>query len=372
MKFKLILKKIKSSNLFYKLKYLKNDLNNKSKYLFSISYNNKFEKYKNKKKIIYMLLPEHGNMGDQAIAYATNEFLKDKFPEYCVLEIYSDQTFKYIKKVKRYINKDDIILLHGGGNMGNLYVTEEIKRREIVNQFKNNFIISMTQTATFTSDAKGQYELNLTKKSYGRNKNLVLLAREQFSYKVMKEVLGIKNVILNPDIVFYLNDSYNNVSTRERIMTCLRNDNESVFMNKKEKFLNDLRKEYNYVFNYDTVINRKVDKHNRKLELRNILYEFSKSKVVITDRLHGMVFCVITKTPCIVLRSLDNKVIGTYKWIEELNYIKMVDDLDFIKIKHIINELLNIQEINNIDFRKKYFESLTKTIKSIMNIGKDS
>ncbi|MFB8735822.1 polysaccharide pyruvyl transferase family protein [Bacillus sp. SL00103] len=35
---------------------------------------------------------------------------------------------------------------------------------------------------------------------------------------------------------------------------------------------------------------------------------YVKAQVVVTDRLHGMIFCAITKTPCVVLRSFDHKV----------------------------------------------------------------
>ena len=48
----------------------------KLKYFFSFIYYKEFKSYKNKKKIIHMQVPVHGNMGDQAIIYATNKYLK--------------------------------------------------------------------------------------------------------------------------------------------------------------------------------------------------------------------------------------------------------------------------------------------------------
>ena len=48
---------------------------------------------------------------------------------------------------------------------------------------------------------------------------------------------------------------------------------------------------------------------------------------MITDRLHGMVFCAITGTPCIVLSNNHHKVKGTYEWIKHLDYIKYVTDI---------------------------------------------
>ena len=86
--------------------------------------------------------------------------------------------------------------------------------------------------------------------------------------------------------------------------------------------------------------------------------KFYNSKVVITDRLHGMIFCAITKTPCIVTRSLDHKVIESYKWIKNLNYIRLVEGLDFDKINPIIEELSNLEKFDELDFDKLYFDKL--------------
>lgn len=145
-------------------------------------------------------------------------------------------------------------------------------------------------------------------------------------------------------------------------MTCLRNDKESIQGKAKDIFINRLNETYKNVFNYDTVIDKVVTVENREEELKAMFNEFRKSKVVITDRLHGMVFCAITKTPCIVTKSLDHKVTGTYQWLKELNYIRLVDKLDFDSIKPLIDKLSNLEKINEIDFKKLYFNKLRKKL----------
>ena len=45
---------------------------NKINYIIGFRYYNLFKRYKNKKKIIHILTPLHGNMGDKAVVYATN------------------------------------------------------------------------------------------------------------------------------------------------------------------------------------------------------------------------------------------------------------------------------------------------------------
>ena len=340
---------------------------NKINYIIGFRYYNLFKRYKNKKKIIHILTPLHGNMGDQAIVYATNKYLKDNFSDYEIIEIYRRDIYKYMKAIKKVVNPDDLIVLIGGGNMGNLWIDEERDRRFVIKNFPNNKIISMPQTISFTPDVDGKKEFLKTQEIYNKNKNLILISREKTSYNIMNENFKRKNVILNPDTVLYLHNTiHDDKFKREYIMTCLRNDKESVIGSNKEKLITDLKRNYGQVVEFDTVINKTVTKEEREKELNKMFDKFLKSKVVITDRLHGMVFCAITKTPCIVTKSLDHKVTGTYQWIKDLNYIRLVESIEFENIQPIIEELSSIKEKNDINFKEMYFDKLTSTLTNII------
>lgn len=349
------------------IKHLNENTVNKINYIFSFRFYNKFKNYKTKKKIIHILTPLHGNMGDQAIVYATNKYLRDNFKDYNILEIYRRDIYKYMKSLKKVVNPEDLIVLIGGGNMGNLWINEEIDRRFVIKNFTNNKIISMPQTISFTSDCDGDMELAKTKNIYNKNNSLILISREKKSYKLMQEYFEDKDIKLNPDTVLYLNNTIDtNKYKREYIMTCLRNDKEGILGNKKDVLINKLKNEFGQVLEYDTVVNKTIFKEQREKELNDMFDKFLRAKIVITDRLHGMVFCVITKTPCIVTKSLDHKVTGTYEWIKDLNYIKLVDDLEIEKINLAITELMNLKELNDINFKEKYFKKLTENLKEII------
>lgn len=248
--------------------------------------------------------------------------------------------------------------------MGNHYIHEEEARRHIINKFKGNKIISFTQTIYFSDDKKGNYELEKTKKCYNSHDDLTLIARESKSYDLMKSNFVKNSIIKCPDIVFYLNDKLQHENfERNKIMTCLRKDKETyIDLNKKEVFLNKLKECYNNLVIADTVINNDVLENEREETLYDLWNKFYKSKVVITDRLHGMIFCAITKTPCIVTRSLDHKVLESYKWIKDLNYIRIVEDLNFCNIELIIDELSNLKNLDEFDFDKTYFDKLIDKI----------
>ena len=352
------------------IKFLESDtyanMRNHIRKLQSGKYKQYFEKYKDTKKIIYTLTPQHGNLGDQAIAYASLKFLKDNFSEYEIIELERDEIYTYYKAIKSILNEDDIIVLHGGGNLGNLYIQEENVRRFIIENFPNNKMLSMTQTISFSNDEEGKRELENTKRIYNANSNLTLLAREDKSYNTMKSVFK-NNVFEVPDIVFYLENMYDdNLKSRDGIMTCLRADKESIWADKKEKFIKELKENYSNVFCYDTVVYREVKEEDREKELFDIWGKYRRHKLVITDRLHGMIFAYITKTPCIVLKSLDHKVVESYKWISNVEYIKLVDDLDYMKIKDIAKDLLSLQEVKAYQVKDKYFPQLVKKLKEIL------
>ncbi|MDY4077609.1 MAG: polysaccharide pyruvyl transferase family protein [Clostridium sp.] len=346
-----------------KLRKVKKSLIRKISYLKSGIYYNEFKKYENKKKIFHLSTPKHGNMGDQAIVYATNKYLKDNFPDYEIVEVYREDIYKYAKAIKKVIGKDDFIVLIGGGNMGNLWIDEERDRRFIIKTFPNQKIISMPQTISFTNDSDGENEFLKTKKVYNAHKNLVVIGREKKSYEIMKESFTNNKVILNPDMVLYLNDMFKpEFNNRKGIMTCIRSDKESILGDKKNELIKKLQEKYENVFVYDTVIKRKVPRENREKELTDMFNKFRGARIVITDRLHGMVFSAITKTPCIVTKSLDHKVTGTYEWIKNLNYVKLVDDLTFENINPLIDELLSLTKLSEIDLNEKYFSKLKDKI----------
>ena len=336
---------------------------NRIKYTFSFIYYKKFKKYKNEKKIIHAITPVYGNIGDQAIIYATNKLLRKYFSECKLIEVNSNEFYKYAKALKYAINDDDLIVLIGGGNMGNIWVSEEVGRRLVIKTFHNNKIISMPQTIDFTKDKNGIHELKKSKRIYNNHKNLTLIAREENSYKIMKKEFNNCRVLINPDIVLSL---YNNIKfndyERTKVMLCLRNDKESIIDVDKSRLFNELDRVFENVFAYDTVINISITADNRENELRKMLNKFLRCKVVITDRLHGMLFAAITKTPCIVTKSLDYKITGTYEWIKDLNYIKFVEKLDTNLIKQLGMELINLNEKTNIDFESIYFKKLINSL----------
>lgn len=315
-----------------------------------------YNELKTKKKIFVMLAADYGNIGDMAITYAQKLFLKNMYPQHEILELTVSQTYRKLRSLKKIINKDDIITLIGGGNMGNEYKEIETQRRFIIKNFKENKIISFPQTIDYSDNKDGFKSLENAKKIYSNHPNLTILCREQISFEKMKETFTKNKIILTPDIVMSLNE-LTPIQSRKGITLCLRNDKErKINYSTRKKLIDKIYTKYDNVSEYDTWIGEGVfSLEERDRELNSIWNAFRKSKVVLTDRLHGMIFAYITGTPCVALPNTNHKVIGCYQWIKQCQYISVCNSYD---IDEILEEIDRISEVKEVD--KKYINLLDK------------
>jgi len=71
-------------------------------------------------------------------------------------------------------------------------------------------------------------------------------------------------------------------------------------------------------------VNVHADERNETL--RSKWEEFGQCSLIITDRLHGMIFSAVTGTNCIAFDNISHKVCGGYEWLEKLDYVKYCDN----------------------------------------------
>lgn len=240
------------------------------------------------KKNIYLInTPEHGNLGDQIIAEASIHFLKKHFKENQIVEITHNQ-FKFSKKLLlKKIHQDSLIVITGGGYLGDLWEEEQEVFCDIVESFKNNKVIAFPQTMFFENDDKKTYY----QKKFSEYKNIIFAAREENTYNFLlnNQFISKDNLILVPDIVLSYPQQTSDFS-RKGILICGRSDKERIVsFEKMKEFL--LQKNM-IVENTDTVIKKKVYPNQRLKFINEKILEFSKYELVITDRLHGMIFLI--------------------------------------------------------------------------------
>ncbi|MBP3817726.1 MAG: glycosyltransferase [Butyrivibrio sp.] len=276
------------------------------------------------RRIIYFELPCFDNLGDHAIAYVTEKLLSDFSQKDNVFQLYivdGWDTEKAISSLKKIISGDDVIVCQGGGNFGSLYDFAEVFRRKVLKAFKNNKIIIMPQTLFYTEDERGQKELSLDKKAVNSCEDIVLFARDSKSYDLMKKHFDCETAQLH-DVVSMFETSEFSGEKRNGIVVCLRSDKEGkLSCNDKKKIISICEKISPDVHVTDTCTGYEFDTKIRKSILEKKFRLWGQSKLVVTDRLHGMIFSIITGTTCIVIGNNHHKVLETRKTFKDCEYL---------------------------------------------------
>lgn len=305
----------------------------------------------NAKRAFVIGTPEHGNLGDHAIAIAQEKFLNDYFPDYIVVDI-SAHHFRNDKKyIKSFVREGDMIFITGGGSLGSLWIEDEMLVREVLSMFPRHQVVVFPQTLYFESEKC----FNDSVIAYNKNNNMKLCVREKNSYKVATRMLPENRILIMPDIVTYL--QYSESVNRDGLLFCMRQDKEKTLSNDIVKQLEDKFKGKKIRYT-DTVL-QDVFFYDKRFDMvMEKLNEFKSSELVVTDRLHGMLFAVITGTPCIAFDNLSKKVSGVYEMIKSLDYITFVNDFDTFDFDQFINDVKNTNSCYCNSCFKKYYDDL--------------
>lgn len=313
-----------------------------------------------KNQAYIFLAADYGNLGDVAITYAQTKFLKEH-SDFQVIEIPISQSLEGLWWVKRNIKKGDLVTTVGGGNMGEMYDQIEFIRQLTFQWFPKNRIISFPQTFDFTDAEEGKKALEQAKKIYNNHQDLHLVAREKTSYGLMQKHFLNAKVHLTPDIVLSLDETQPKIK-REGAVLCLRADKEKNISTEQQAFLVEtIHQHFTKVTEYDTHINeQKMSIEKRTQELNKIWNTFRSAELVITDRLHGMIFCYITGTPCLVFQNNNHKVRETYEWIKGNQNIQLITEFDKYEI---LNRIKNNETHPFSLLDKKVYEPILKKLK---------
>ena len=320
----------------------------------------------NTTKCIYLLnIPSHGNLGDHLLSIAEQQFFKDYFPQYKLVLISSADLYFSISISLRQVKSNDVLCITGGGFLGSLYA-EEQRFFKILRKFPNNKVIVLPQTIYYEDTSKGRMMLSKAVKQYAKHKHLYVIARDKKSYDLLAETLmkdRKEHIAFTPDLALYL--KFCNSHKGEGVLWCLRNDNEVNVCNKRiilqlQKDVSSFGLKERYT---DTYVNYPISISMEETEVKKKIEEISKAKIVITDRLHGMIYSVITGTPVIVMDNISGKVKQVYdQWIKHIPYIRFIDNLQ--NSKTYIEELL---KINKTDYLKEGVISKYKPIIDFIN-----
>ncbi len=184
--------------------------------------------------------------------------------------------------------------------------------KKIILTFPNHAIIQLPTTVYYEDTEKGKKTLEQDKEFY-RNKNFLLLCRELASEAIASKYLDCRSMFF-PDFVFYLKPAISSPERRGGLLL-LRTDGESKLSSEDRACIKEsLRKISPVVFDKNI--------HNLAFPVTDFIKEkyistvfdiYQRHEFVVTDMMHGMIFSVINKIPCIVLDDAIPHKISGYK-----------------------------------------------------------
>ena len=143
---------------------------------------------------IFIDLPYYSNIGDTLIWKGTETFLS-RLPYKCLGRA-SFQTFQFPE-----LSEKVLILMMGGGNWGDLYAPHNQLRKKVVTHYPKNRIIILPQTVYYEGARAARNDANV----FRRHNNLIICARDKYSYNFLKFWAFSKEILLLPDMAFCIN-----------------------------------------------------------------------------------------------------------------------------------------------------------------------
>lgn len=278
--------------------------------------------------VLLIATPSHTNLGDHAIACAEKCLLEDLGLRGRVMEL---QRFQYEclrTLLPALVRENALIVIDGGGNVGTLWPEEDAKMRDIIMRFPHNPIVVFPQTVYFSNDAQGCASRKEFAGAYSCRSNVTFMCRDRASFKAVRTLTPDLRCLLVPDIVTYLGSVGDIATLRSDVLLCLRDDLERELSDADRLAIVDAVSACNEPIRLTTThAKKRVGPLKRRQALARKWAEFSSAKLVITDRLHGMVFAALTSTPCLALDNSSHKVSAGAEWLRHLPYVHVCRDV---------------------------------------------
>lgn len=323
--------------------------------------------------------PAHLNIGDQLIwlgdIFYITDVLKAKI-------LYSSNFSDFSSRKMEEKIGDSPIFFHGGGNLGDLYPKHQIFRKRVISRYKHRPIIILPQTIYF----RDKRHLKKDAKLFNSHPDLTLFVRENKSYEIASEVFYNCRILKAPDMAFQLAGIPKlevKLKQKTSILYLCRNDKEmninfhfpaespnivvedwvSYKWIKKNpipirgaaRLIREIwqrrlaypheyisRIKWNHFHPYAKII-KALCNSSRHLNswslMHSGIYQLKKYRLVITNRLHGHILCVILGIPNILLANSYYKNESFYNtWTCQIPFCRFVPQPQ--KVKSVISELI--------------------------------
>jgi pyruvyl transferase EpsO len=282
--------------------------------------------------------PYFPNVGDNAIWLGQWQYLRSRAAKV----VYSCDHLTYSREsMAASINPETIILLQGGGNFGDLYPLHQQIRESVVADFPHNKIIAMPQSIYFRNpERRKQAKLILD-----AHPDLTILVRDRRSLELARQEFRNASALC-PDMAFALG-RLTRFAPKEEIFCLLRRDAEALGHSMPVKFESLSTADWYGERDSLQAFRQLLLGHRqwlrnwwqRSISCRELVYSLlakqrlargcralSSGRVVITDRLHGHLLCLLMGIPHVVMDNSYGKLKDCYEtWTGRSKLVQWAD-----------------------------------------------
>ena len=314
-----------------------------------------------KKPLVILIgTPIHRNLGDHLIAEVEFNLLKKIYINSEIVEIPTEIYLLFKNLFVQYIRDDALIFISGGGWMGDVWAQDDRRMQDIISTFSNHKVFVLPQTLYFDNEESddSQKLISDARRIYAKCTQLTMLFRDKSSFEIANRLYKdvIKQIILFPDMALFKEYSADS-DHGSGILLCLRDDRERVRNREVEEAINEYVARNNFSVGYtSTITKHAIPIWLRKILIKRKIHEFEKYELVITDRLHGMIYAYLAGTRCVAIDNKTHKVSGVFnQWIAPYELISVLSE------KSNANELITaIKKMNALKANNKKIDMSEK------------
>jgi exopolysaccharide biosynthesis predicted pyruvyltransferase EpsI len=305
-----------------------------------------------RRQVALVDFPNHGNSGDSAIYVGEAHVFREMGIEVAYL---SDRTSFSPRRLRRAVGAAPV-LIHGGGNIGDIWPVYQAHREAVIQALPDNPIVQLPQSITFVRPERIP-AFRAICRAHG---NVTLLLRDEPSLAIAREQLGV-SAELSPDMAFGMGRLRSVRPPTADVLWLARTDKETGLRRAcLDHALTDLRVDHSVVeadWIRESTIRRRVRVTIRGVGFitrapaaapvrtdrlqRDLLHRLATARVthaikvlrqgrfVVTDRLHGHILATMLGMPHVIVDNRHGKL-GNYfqRWTEPMGLARYARDVD--------------------------------------------
>ena len=295
-----------------------------------------FPLVKGQKTAALLDFPDHSNVGDSAIWAGAMALITDAG----ISVGYRCDPETYNRRHLRRSVPAGPIFINGGGNLGDVWRRHQRLRESVLQDFPERQIIQLPQTVHF----QHRENLDAARRYFDGHVNFTLLVRDQLSLDVVRREFRARTALC-PDMAFYLGAIDREWQPDVDILWLRRDDRESaggggVDVSSDVVVCDWLDDRVPPLRRIRTVLRPLAAREPRSLNLVNralaAAYErqarqrlregcrlLSRGRVVITDRLHAHILCLLLGIPHVLLDNSYGKVRRVHEaWTADAPHVR--------------------------------------------------